>query len=350
MPINSPQISDTRSRLADWIEIRSLIKSRQVATRADFGGLWDILDDNGRAVEVEPETGESLETEILEYERFLSTDQVIDELEFRADVLKDHYPFELNVKGQDWSLSPAPDTHDPVTEAARLSYQFCLLISAIRDGRLPADDPTTLRNAIPHLFQLISATAAGGVLGGQVVSFGWPRQDGSAFLSALAEVSKKLRLGKPLTIVPLWSTGQEKDAGIDVIAWSDFADKRPGKFVLFGQVASGNDWTEKTVKNAMPRFLNWFSERPTEHFIHAIFIPFPQHHDCAGRRDKAFESIAVAEAWSREQEFGLVIDRLRLVGAVAQRLVNFKHPDGDETLATVKDWISDALTVARAQA
>ena len=348
MPINSPETSDTRSRLADWIEIQSLIKTRQVATRADFGGLWDILDDNGREVEIDPETGDSLETEILEVDRSLSTDQVFDELEYRADVLKEHYPFELYLKDQNWHLSPTRSSQDPDIEAARISYLFCLLISAVRDGTLTADDPDALRKAIPQLFQEISAKAAGGVLGGRVISFGWPRPDGSTFLSALMDASKQMKLGKPLNSVPLWSTGQEKDAGIDVIAWRDFPDRQPGKMVLFGQVASGNDWTEKPIKNAMPLFLSWFSQRPTEHFIPAIFIPFPQHHDCAGRSGEAFGIVADAEAWRREQQFGLVIDRLRIAGAVAQRLVTSWDAEEDGILATLRDWISKALVFARA--
>ena len=348
MPVNTPGTSDTRSRLADWIEIQSLIKPRQVATRADFSGVWDILDDSGREVEVDTETGDRLETEILEGDRSFSTDQVFDELEFRADVLKEHYPFELNLKDHNWHLSPAPKSHDPEIKAARISYLFCLLISAVRDGTLPADDRDTLSKAIPHLFQEISAKAACGLLGGHVISFGWPRPDGSTFHSALKDVSKQLKLGKPLESVPLWSKGQEKDAGIDVIAWRDFPDKQPGKMVLFGQVASGNDWTEKPIKNAMTLFWGWFSRRPTEHFIPAIFIPFPQHHGCTGRNDEAFGCVADSEAWRREQQFGLVIDRLRIAGVVAQHLVGSWDDEGNGILSTLNNWISDALVLAKA--
>ena len=146
------------------------------------------------------------------------------------------------------------------------------------------------------------------------------------------------------------NNGKEKDAGIDVIAWRDFADARPGKIILFGQVASGKNWTAKSVKSDTPRFLSWFSVRPTEHFIPAIFIPFPQHHDCTGRAAAAFEAVAHDEAWQREQEFGLVIDRLRIVGAAAKRLVGQRDDSGYETLTAVGGWIDRALTVARATA
>ena len=350
MPINSPPVGDTRSRLADWIEFRSLTKLRQVATRADFSAVYDLLDDGGHTVETDPETGESLDAEILEGARSTLADEVFDELEYRAKVLRGHYPFELAVKGENWRLSPALGTHDPEIEAARLSYLFCLLTSAIRDDRLQGNDAVSLTKKIPELFQAISARAAAGVLGGEVISFGWPRPDESSFQPALRDASQRLQLGKPLDGTPLWSKGQEKDAGIDVIAWRDFADKRPGKLVLFGQVASGDDWSEKSVKKDISRFLSWFSQHPTKHFIPAIFIPFPQHHECTGRSDSAFENVAAAEAWLREQEFGLVIDRLRIVSAAARHLTSPQEAEEEDVLATVRNWITTTLTVARASA
>ena len=207
----------------------------------------------------------------------------------------------------------------------------------------------SLKQRLPGVFQAVAVEAAAGVLGGESFSFGWPRPDGSAFLSALREVSRRLGLGTPLESVPLWSKGQEKDAGIDVIAWRGFADRRPGKLVLFGQVASGRDWTGKSVKTKASKFLmSWFSRQPTKHFVPAIFIPFPQHHDCAGRDDHAFETVAADEAWFREQEFGLVIDRLRIVDTAAQRLAALRETDEADTLQEMRVWIGGAVTAARA--
>ncbi len=173
---------------------------------------------------------------------------------------------------------------------------------------------------IPGWFQDIAAEAAAELLGGESISFGWPRPDGATFLPALRNASARLGMGAPLTEAPLWSSGREKDAGVDIIAWRGFADGRPGKLVLFGQVATGRNWPKKSVKADMPRFLRWFSERPTEHYVPAIFIPFPQHHDCAGVRGVAFDSVAADMAWTLEQNLGLVIDRMRIVDAAAPRL------------------------------
>ncbi len=350
MPVNSPAPTDSRSRIADWLEVMVLANPRGVATRADLLGLYDLLGDDGHEVERDEETGEGLEIEILEDERAVSADIVLEELEHRSAVLAGCYPFAIEIRGQNWRLILADVTDDGVATAARACYIFCLLTSAIRDNCIRGAGVAPLALTMPNHFQAIATEAAAGLLGGESISFGSPRPGGAAFRPALLEVSERLRLGKPLDANPLWSNGHEKDAGIDVIAWRDFADSRPGKFVLFGQVASGNNWTGKTVKSDTSRFFSWFSQRPSEHFIPAIFIPFPQHHSCIGRTDVAFEAVAEAEAWLREQEFGLVIDRLRIVVAAANQIVGANNAAQGGTLDNVSAWITDALVVARAAA
>lgn len=97
----------------------------------------------------------------------------------------------------------------------------------------------------------------------------------------------------------------------------------------------------------MPRFLRWFSKRPTEHYISAIFIPFPQHHDCADGRGVAFDNVAADEAWALEQQLGLVIDRMRIVGAASRHLAT---RDNKNTLGGLGIWGRLALEAARANA
>ena len=347
MPINSPLPTDTRSKLADWIEIAALGLPRRTATRADLLGLFDLLDDaDEHTLETDEVTGEKLETEILEDDRALFVDNVLDELEFRLGALADHYPFEIQVRGQQWSITLKSAVVSNEDAAARDCYIFCLLTSAIRDQFLSGTNLDPLKQAIAFQFQAISTEAAADVVGGEAISFGWPRPCGTAFQPMLFEVSKKLRLGKPLDAVPLWSKNREKDAGVDVIAWREFVDSRPGKLVLLGQVASGNNWTEKTVTSDIPGFMSWFSEIPTHHYIPAIFIPFPQHHDCQGRDNASFDDVAHAEAWQREREFGLVVDRLRIVGAAARNLLK-TDAHRRTVLEGLNAWITQALHIAR---
>ncbi len=347
MPINPPLPQDTRSRLTDWLEVEVLVRPRRVAARSDVLRLYDFMEDEEHGIENDDATDEELDREILEEDRTWCADDVLSEIEYRLEVLGDAYPFTIETRGQQWRLLEADTNPDNRIEAARTCYLFCLLVSAIRDERIHGGTVAALSRSMPNHFQAIATKAAAEVLNGEAVSFGWPRPEGSGFRSALMDASQQMRLGKPLDAVPLWSDGQEKDAGIDVIAWRDFRDGRPGKLVMLGQVASGHDWTKKSVKNETYRFFDWFSQRPTEHFIPSIFIPFPQHHDCQTHNDATFEEVAVAKAWHQERGFGLIVDRLRIVETAAAQLEATGDGSDESTLGLVRTWLTAALTVAR---
>jgi hypothetical protein len=352
MPVNSPLPNDSRSKLADWAEVSCLSSPRNVASRGDLLGVLDLLGEEERgSLDVDNATGEGLEEEILEGERVTFADAVLDELQFRAETLGANYPFELQGRGERWRLSRKQRPSDAVDSTAQACYIFCLLVSAIRDGAIQGANLAAIKQAMPSHFQWLAVEAAAEVVNGYAHSFGWPRPAGTSFLRALGELTEKLQVGKPLERAPLWASGKEKDAGIDVIAWRDFPDLRAGKLILIGQVASGYDWTKKSVKQDAPVFLReWFSPSPTEHYVPAIFIPFPQHHKCEGRRDAEFEVVAREEARHREMSFGLVIDRLRIVETVARRVSQTDDQERIVGIGRLSEWNQQALTVARAAA
>jgi hypothetical protein len=73
---------------------------------------------------------------------------------------------------------------------------------------------------------------------------------------------------------------QIKDEGIDVIAWWPERDKQPGQGFLVGQVASGHDWKDKSIRPHLARFLNeWFCIQPVSLPHPTVFIPFTVHRD-----------------------------------------------------------------------
>jgi hypothetical protein len=92
------------------------------------------------------------------------------------------------------------------------------------------------------------------------------------------------------------------DGGLDVVVWSDFPDRRPGKLIMLGQCAtSRSDWTEKLHALANPK--GWFEEfmlhnqPPIAAPAAATFVPF-----VVGERD-----------WGRARRDGVVLfDRQRI--------------------------------------
>jgi hypothetical protein len=68
---------------------------------------------------------------------------------------------------------------------------------------------------------------------------------------------------------------QVKDDGIDVIAWRDPIDGMPGTQYLLGQVASGEDWVDKSVVTDSKHFHKyWFEHQPACQHQDAMFMPF----------------------------------------------------------------------------
>lgn len=348
MPINPPLPQDTRSRLADWLELETLIRPRGVATRSDVLRLYDFIEDAGHELEIDEATGEELEREILEHDRAECADEVLAEIEHRGQTLEADYPFDFELARQQWRLSIAEPVQDARVRAARTCYLFCLLASALRDKRI-SGNTVAVQQPMANHFQAIATDAAAGVLNGQAISFGFPRPSGLGFRAALVEAGRQMRLGTPLETPPLHSNGQEKDAGIDVIAWRDFRDGRPSKLVLLGQVASGHNWRGKSVKNDTYRFFDWFSQRPAEHYISSLFIPFPLHHECQAQSGAAFEDVAVDYAYHLERGFGIIVDRLRIVETAASRLADAHDGTRDSTLSALESWMEEVLRLARDQ-
>jgi hypothetical protein len=96
-----------------------------------------------------------------------------------------------------------------------------------------------------------------------------------------------------------------KDAGVDVIAWKNSADNLPGKLLMFGQVASGYNWEDKSIKNDIDTFKNtFFSDFPQSPPIPSMFIPFCISPNSNGTLRNRMNGLA--------EKFGIVYYRYRL--------------------------------------
>src|SRR5947209_4503970 len=92
-----PSESDTRSALADWMELQALIDSRLRATSGTLSNVLDIPEEGFEEHEliVDPETGDELEVEILGERRSALIANVFEELASRQAMLGSAYPFEV---------------------------------------------------------------------------------------------------------------------------------------------------------------------------------------------------------------------------------------------------------------
>ena len=209
MSIEAPLPGDTRSKLADWVEVASLIRARGAGS-GDLAGLYGADIDSERELQHDEFTGDQLESEILDEGRALFTEQVLAEVEYRRGVLGTDYPFVLDGRGSQWRLFPAPCSSTDQQCAARCCYVFCLLASALRDKCVCGMQGDDLKRAMERLFQAVAVDAAAALMNGAAISFGWPRPEGTKFRAALKDACGQLGLGEPLKDMPAWSKGHEK--------------------------------------------------------------------------------------------------------------------------------------------
>ena len=347
--LTPPTATDTRSSIADWMELLTLASSRGRTTKAALANVLDIAEDDlADPPSVDEETGEVLDAAIIEGERNQFIAAAFEELEYRADILGDAYPF--TVDGRRLILErAAPDN-------AHFVYIFCLLASAIRERKLqPVAEIAPAESGIANMFQICACLAAGAYLRGDVSSFGFPRATGDGFLPALREAFRRFGMGEVRAEVPDGLPDSLKDGGIDIIAWSDHPDKMPGKLYLLGQCASGYQWRGKSVV----QFINqlhgsWFTTAPATFSIPAMFIPFLLHRDLDEERTGAFLDAVKNRFWHEEQQYGIIFDRLRIAhfasSCIKDENARALQIDGLDRIAEVETWISGTLKLSGLEA
>ncbi len=293
----------TPTRLADWIELSVVFGGENRLSKSD---LYDILDDAPDADEPSEsfdrfdwargskaaETSLRESVEQLDAEGQSATENLVaaawQELAERAHQLADGYP--LVVKRSNVAVR-AP-------EESRIVYSFLMLLGARLTYSIPQHQIPVQRAAV--LFERVVARALENLVGGKAVRFGWPqREDGLPpnFREASVALARLLHeeLGPHLTV-----SADEKDHGLDVIAWKPFADQGRSQLVVLCQCAIGNDWTAKPLHIVLWRDIVYLAAAP----INAVaFVDTLSNHSPSPVMGTSMVS-------------GVLIDRLRLASLV----------------------------------
>jgi hypothetical protein len=258
----TPSIGSKIDLQADYLEFSALIKPDGNVPIGDLTGEQDLQWDT------EADNDDDRDA-VLEEARV----SIAEEFARRRHVLESAYPFSVTPDGAVLQLLPEAEWH-----IGRSSYLLSLVLSHATTSEIvprevaPADE--RLRQS-QKLFQVCATLAAAGICRGHAYSIGFPRPDGSTFLKKLQEIWVKFGDGK-LRREPLKSASpQIKDGGIDVIAWCPQRDNRPGTMYLLAQVASGKNWSTKSVREFIQAFhYNWFETQPISQCTAAMMIPF----------------------------------------------------------------------------
>lgn len=338
--------------LADWIELDHHLSERLKTTdsrvvRADRV----ISDDLEHAQETDPETGEVFDAEILDSKVEDRRQQLWDELSRRQDALGDSYPFVVVKSSTGWTLTTrrsGGSNH----RIARLGYVMSLLIASFRHHHIQKQDSDPaewerLERELADRFQSLAVFAAGNMFGPgtEVYWFGFPRPEHSGFHTALPRLVEAMRLGKLLEKPP-YNTESDQDATVDLVAWRRFADGHYGALVLYGQVASGNKWNDKSIyAHIQDRFFHHFIEVPASKYLGATFIPFVLHSGIKVPKDGNLTGAIRDHARAMEAGHGLLIDRIRITelmsSGVGPQIQRHNAPLACESARAALQWIRE---------
>ena len=303
MPLNKPPLKERPEVLSDWIELRTLADKDGEFRLSRLMRYWDTQreheESDSEGLFAEEDNTDEDGISGGDVDKFL--DAITDELGERAGQLGSSYPFEFSHDGNRFRLK-----ND--LSLGEWTYIFCLLFEHHAKGDLWSGAwLPEINNSVRDIFQACSTLAAAGQVQGSAISFGWPRPENNPpFLAKLKDVYTKFGEGKPRDEPLPGSSPMVKDEEIDVIAWRPRPDKTPGTIYMLGQVASGDNWLNKSIKGGSIDFFHttWFEIQPPSEPLAAIFIPHAVPPKGEGNRK---DRMALLTA-----KFGMIFDRMLL--------------------------------------
>ncbi len=341
--IRPPDLNNSYSISADWLEILCLVRPLGTSSDTDITAPHDILDDHA-AIFDSDSIAEDLDLNITDSPRDRALDALFDEIERRNRDLGEAYPFSARISPRHLHLRRANESIDEPLEYGRHVYRACLLMSAIRSGLIDiqkaglAVDPI-----VGNLFQICATLAAAGYLSGDAYWFGAPRPDKTSLLNAVKKLSHLLNSGEPREHRPEGETKYAKDAGVDVVAWRAHSDGWPGQLIMYCQCASGMNWEAKPVTGKVQRLEGYYWRSPSTHWLPALMLPFPLY---MGKENAhALHSETDIKGFYRqiESEMGLIFDRNRIVLGVIDALRDLSPSarQAADHLVQIVEWCND---------
>jgi hypothetical protein len=322
--VKTPPMGATPGVLCDWLELSALLSEYGISR-------IDAL------IAAEEQQEEEQEEDIGEADR--QKDQLIElienEIQERITNCRGAYPFALGEAGEELTLA------EDWMELQYSFYLVCLLTSHLtRNSLLDFEVPPAFINSLRNgVFQTISTLAMAGLASAANVtacaaSVGWPRQRGEPLLDVLRRAQAR-GAGFVVRDQPgEYTPGEEKDGGIDVIAWR-LEDRPPPSVFFYAQAASGHNWPGKPV-SVHVRFFedNYFDKKTLANISYATLIPFREldvrlwiketstHHTLVDRtRISSYGSVALS--WPNAHESIDDIDRMPVVTSWIADLRNF---------------------------
>lgn len=277
--------------IADWIETSVLISNS-----GHFGR--DKLDDLA-ATEISAPP--------------MKVAMAIDTMAKRASVLGDSYPFVVR------DIAVLRRTSRYVAHYTSLLY---LTPGSIARQTVRASETSEMGELLEEISEAALANFWG--VGGSALSFGYPSKHGrpEAFDQAVVWLASKIGLDAGRGYRP----PRRKDGGVDVVAWRQFADRRPGFPVALAQCTIQAETFTKTTDIDLRLWASWLAMDSDP--LSLLVIPGTIR--------------AAGPDWKQLTTVVMVIDRIRLLDLLS------RSPEGDADIAWVTETTSALRSVLRA--
>ena len=337
-PVVTPGLNSEDHVLVDWLELVAFFNEFRTARLDELDAAieeqFEFIEDEDPDEDVDAlGDGDGGNIARIDAEKERIRERVENEVDFRFKDCLNAYPFQLGADAEELVL--VDDWHDK----KYTPYLTCLITThltkkSLFDFQVADDLIQRLRNRV---FQVLSTFAMAGLANGSAASIGWPRTDKADIITTLKRAEARGAGFKTRDAAGRHTPPQEKDGGIDVIAWQ-FDVRPPPILFYFAQVASGHNWPGKPVSTHSRLFeRHYMDDSHRGNVSYATLLPF---------------RVANEDQWNNEHVIhGTLLDRTRLpkqaiIGqALAEQGVQM---DESENMPQVLDWLNDFRAAALA--
>jgi len=239
-----------------------------------------------------------------------SVSDAMSEINRRADICKDGYPFFQERNGQ--VLKLAPRRRGRQQKDIYLYLLLCTRLNMQNNRKHACLDGTLLLEQLSgHVLQKYLGPNSQSMLFGTAA--------GGTFSDKVNELCR--RLGEGGTVSNR-ETGRmtARDGGLDTVGWVPFTDRRLGQLIVFGQCKTGTNWRDDTAK-LQPSDFNkkWVSDPFSVDPLRAFFVA---------------ESVDPSKWRNAVINAGILFDRCRLV--------EHSRNLSPDTFAAISRWTREA--------
>ncbi len=244
---------------------------------------------------------------------------VFAELERRSEACPGGYPFRLDDSGQ-----TARFIADGAGNVGHAIYAYLLLATRLN---MNVD---RIHGGIDGaaLFEEVAAASAKCYLGerSKSIVFGAAAQD-VAFDAKIEDLCRRIGEGDGFFNRDR-GRRRQRDGKLDVVAWTPFSDRTPGKVLVFGQCKTGTHYRDHLAQLQPDAFCSkWFRSQPAVKPVRAFFV-------AEALPRSRWRDIAV--------DAGLLFDRCRIV--------DFVDGTDAQILAKVQAWTAAAAATTEISA